>query len=96
MPAVHAMEAELVPGRQLLGPGADVGDALRVLVGQLVRLGEALAAGHLHVLVAHDLVGAAVELDRRRVAPISAHRSPKTSSSAGTSSGKTLRLSSSQ
>ena len=69
MPAVHAIEAELVPGRQLLRPRADVGHPLRVLVGQLVRLGEALPAGHLDVLVAHDLVGAPVELDRRRVAP---------------------------
>ena len=32
-------------------------------------LGEALPAGHLEALVAHDLVGAAVELDGGRVAP---------------------------
>ena len=64
-----AVEPELVPGGQLLGPRADVGHPLRVLVGQLVRLGEALPAGHLEVLVAHDLVGAPVELDGLRVAP---------------------------
>ena len=58
MPAVQPVEPELAPGGQLLGPRADVGDPLRVLVGQLVRLGEALPAGHLQVLVAHDLVGA--------------------------------------
>ncbi len=68
-PGGAAIEPELVPGRQLLGPRADVGHPLRVLVGQLMRLGEALPAGHLEVLVAHDLVGAPVELDGLRVAP---------------------------